>query len=107
MFIQPATNLNITVDGYPTEKFYINKKCLWVIFISGNPVLILLTLRNYVKAADWYRQIMETATSGTTGENYYSQYKLGWAGGFNHYVTYSRAGDASSLVYNDWLACYV
>jgi hypothetical protein len=44
---------------------------------------------------------MEFATAGAAGENYYSQYKIGWAGGFNHYVTYSRAGDASTLVYND------
>ena len=88
-----GSNLNITVDGYPTEKFYINKKCL-----LGD---LNLWKDNYVKAAEWYRQVMETATAGTTGENYYSQYKLGWAGGFNHYVTYSRAGDASSLVYTD------
>ncbi len=88
-----GTNLNITVDGYPTEKFYINKKCL-----LGD---LNLWKGNYVKAADWYRQVMELATTGAAGENYYSQYKLGWAGGFNHYVTYSRAGDASSLVYND------
>jgi len=88
-----GTNLNITVDGYPTEKFYINKKCL-----LGD---LNLWKGNYVKAAEWYRQVMELATAGTQGENYYSQYKLGWAGGFNHYVTYSRAGDASSLVYND------
>jgi len=88
-----GTNLNITVDGYPTEKFYINKKCL-----LGD---LNLWKGNYVKAAEWYRQVMELATAGVAGENYYSQYKVGWAGGFNHYVTYSRAGDASSLVYND------
>ena len=88
-----GTNLNITVDGYPTEKFYINKKCL-----LGD---LNLWKGNYVKAAEWYRQVMELATAGAAGENYYSQYKLGWAGGFNHYVTYSRPGDASSLVYND------
>jgi starch-binding outer membrane protein, SusD/RagB family len=88
-----GTNLNITVDGYQTEKFYVNKKCL-----LGD---LNLWKGNYVKAAEWYRQVMEIATSGPFGENFYSQYKLGWAGGFNHYVTYSRAGDASSLVYND------
>lgn len=88
-----GSNLNITVDGYQTEKFYINKK-----IILGD---LHLWKGNYTKAAEWYRQVMEFATLGTQGENYYSQYKLGWAGGFNHYVTYSRAGDASSLVYND------
>lgn len=88
-----GTNLNITVDGYQTEKFFINKK-----IILGD---LHLWKGNYVKAAEWYRQVMEIATSGPFGENFYSQYKLGWAGGFNHYVSYSRAGDASSLVYND------
>ncbi|WP_315817803.1 hypothetical protein [Paraflavitalea speifideaquila] len=44
---------------------------------------------------------METATVGSPGESYYSQYKLGWTGSHNHYVTYSRAGDASTLVYSD------
>ena len=87
------TNLNVTVDGYPTEKFFVNKKCL-----LGD---LNLWKGNYTKAAQWYRDVMELATTGAAGENYYSQYKLGWAGGFNHYVTYSRAGDASSLVYND------
>lgn len=88
-----GTNLNITVDGYPTEKFYINKRCL-----LGD---LYLWKNDYVKAATYYRQVMEFATVGTAGENYYSQYKLGWAGGFNHYVSYTRGGDASSLVYND------
>jgi len=92
--VYPAgSNLNITVDGYQTEKFYVNKK-----IILGD---LHLWKGNYTKAAEWYRQVMEIATSGPFGENFYSQYKLGWAGGFNHYVTYSRAGDASSLVYND------
>ncbi|MDX1937595.1 MAG: hypothetical protein SFU21_10770, partial [Flavihumibacter sp.] len=92
--IYPAgTNLNITVDGYPTEKFYINKKV-----VLGD---LYLWKGDYQKSAEWYRQVMEQATIGIQGETYYSQYKLGWAGGHNHYVTYSRAGDASTLVYND------
>ncbi|MBL7739934.1 MAG: RagB/SusD family protein [Chitinophagaceae bacterium] len=92
--VYPAgTNLNITVDGYPTEKFFINKQCL-----LGD---LYLWKNDYIKAAEYYRKVMELATQGAAGENYYSQYKLGWAGGFNHYVSYSRAGDASTLVYND------
>lgn len=94
--IYPAgSNLNITVDGYPTEKFYINKKLL-----LGD---LNLWKGNYLKAAQWYREVMEFATTGTQGENYYSQYKLGWAGGFNHYISYStsRPGDITTLVYND------
>jgi starch-binding outer membrane protein, SusD/RagB family len=89
-----GTNLNLTVDGYQTEKFYVNKKCL-----LGD---LYLWKGNYIKAAEWYRDVMEyaSATFGF-GEDFYSYYRLGWAGGHNHYVTYSRAGDASTLVYND------
>jgi starch-binding outer membrane protein, SusD/RagB family len=88
-----GTTLNISVDGYQTQKFFINKKCL-----LGD---LHLWKGNYEQAATYYRDVMETATTGTQGENYYSQYKIGWAGGFNHYVTYSRATDATTLVYND------
>lgn len=89
-----GTNLNITVDGYPTQKFYINKKV-----ILGD---LHLWRGNYVQAASWYRQVMETGTQGVANGNYYSQYKVGWDsnGDIDHYVTYSRAGDASTLVYN-------
>jgi hypothetical protein len=89
-----GSNLNITVDGYPTEKFYINKQCL-----LGD---LYLWKGNYQKAAEWYRQVMEYATVGVQGENYYTQYKLGWwgTGAEPHYVSYSRAGDATSLIYN-------
>ncbi|MGB3007615.1 MAG: RagB/SusD family protein [Chitinophagaceae bacterium] len=89
-----GSNLNLTVDGYPTQKFYVNKK------------IILADLHlwkgNYLQAATWYRQVMEypSAVFGF-GEDFFSYYRLGWAGGHNHYVTYSRAGDASTLVYND------
>ncbi len=90
-----GTNLNITVDGYPTDKFYINKKCT-----MGD---LYLWKGQYLKAAEKYREVMELATTGTAGENYYSQYKLGWygTGAAPHYVSYSRAGDASTLIYND------
>jgi hypothetical protein len=89
-----GSNLNMTVDGYPTEKFYINKKCL-----LGD---LYLWKNDYQKAASWYRQVMEFATTGVAGENYYSQYKIGWWGtGANHSVSYSRGGDASTLIYTD------
>jgi len=88
-----GTTLNITVDGYQTENFYINKRVL-----LGD---LHLWKGDYERAAYWYRQVMETATTGAAGEVYYSKYKLGWAGKFNHYVSYSRAGDASSLVWSD------
>jgi len=93
--LYPAgTNLNITVDGYPTEKFYVNKKVL-----LGD---LYLWKGDYVKAAEWYRQVMETGTQGVVNGQYYTLYKLGWDsnGDVDHYVTYSRGGDASTLVYN-------
>lgn len=89
-----GSGLNITVDGYQTQKFFANKK-----IILGD---LYLWKQDYLKAADYYRQVMEYATTAYGfGEEYYSVYRVGWAGNSNHYVTYSRAGDASSLVYND------
>jgi len=89
-----GTNLNITVDGYQTQKFYVNKKV-----ILGD---LYLWKGNYLKAADWYRQVMETGTQGVVDGRYYSFYKVGWDsdGTLDHYISYSRAGDASTLVYN-------
>lgn len=88
-----GTTLNITLDGIPLNNFFINKKCL-----LGD---LYLWKGDYTRAATWYRQVMEIATAGSTGENYYTQYKLGWGGNFNHYVSYTRAGDASTLNYAD------
>lgn len=89
-----GSNLNMTVDGYQTQKFFVNKK-----IIMGD---LQLWRGNFVKAAEWYRQVMETGTQGEANGNYYSQYKVGWDsnGDIDHYVTYTRAGDASTLVYN-------
>ncbi len=91
--VYPAgSGLNITVDGYQTQKFFVNKK-----IILGD---LYLWKGNYQKAADYYRQVMEYGTTAFGfGEDYLSFYKLGWAGGHDHYVSYSRAGDASTLAY--------
>ena len=87
-----GTTLNISVDGYQTSKFFIHKKCL-----LGD---LNLWKGNYTKAATWYREVMETSTSGTANARYYMQYKLGWNGSAeDHYISYSRAGDATSLVW--------
>jgi len=88
-----STSLNMTLDAYQTVKFFINKKIL-----LGD---LYLWKGNYNKSASYYREVMDAATTGTQGENYYSQYKLGWSGNANLYVTYTRAGDASSLTYTD------
>jgi hypothetical protein len=88
-----GTSLNITVDGYPTQKWFINKRML-----MGD---LNLWKGNYQQAASWYRQVMETGTTGSPGEDYYSLYKIGWNNSnVDHYITYSRAGDASTLVTN-------
>lgn len=89
-----GTNLNITVDGYQTQKFYITKKV-----ILGD---LHLWKGNYQKAAEYYRQVMETGTQGVVDGRYYTFYKLGWDsnGDIDHYISYSRGGDASTLVYN-------
>ncbi len=89
-----GSNLNISVDGYQTDKFFVNKR-----IVIGD---LYLWKGNYVKAAENYRQVMEIATSGATGENYYSQYKIGgWGSGLNpHNIIYTRAGDATTLSYN-------
>lgn len=89
-----GTNLNITVDGYNTQKFFVNKKV-----ILGD---LYLWKGNYLKAADYYRQVMETGTQGVIDGRYYTFYKLGWDsnGDIDHYISYSRGGDASTLVYN-------
>ncbi|HEY1202842.1 MAG TPA: RagB/SusD family nutrient uptake outer membrane protein, partial [Niastella sp.] len=65
-----GTNLNVTVDGYPTNKWFINKKV-----VLGD---LYLWKGNYVEAAKWYRAVMETGTVGTVNGSYYSMYKLGW-----------------------------
>lgn len=88
-----TTSLNMTLDGYQTARFFINKKCL-----LGD---LHLWKGNYRQAATYYREVMDLATQGTQGENYYSQYKLAWSGNANLYVSYARAGDASSLIYTD------
>lgn len=89
-----GTNLNISVDGYTTEKFFVNKKVL-----LGD---LYLWKNNYQKAAEYYRQVMETGTQGVVDGRYYSFYKLGWDsdGTIDHYISYSRAGDASTLIWD-------
>ncbi|MGB8194288.1 MAG: RagB/SusD family protein [Chitinophagaceae bacterium] len=88
-----STSLNMTLDAYQTSRFFVNKKCL-----LGD---LNLWKGNYRKAATYYREVMDLATTGTQGENYYSQYKMAWSGNANLYVTYTRGGDASSLTYTD------
>lgn len=89
-----GSNLNITVDGYQTQKFFVNKKV-----ILGD---LYLWKGNFQNAAIYYREVMETGTQGVVNGQYYSLYKVGWDsnGDVDHYISYSRAGDASTLIQN-------
>ena len=49
-----GSSLVITVDGYNTAKFFINKECL-----LGD---LQLWKGNYLEAASHYKNVMETAT---------------------------------------------
>lgn len=91
--------LNITLDAYPTERMFINKKC----FLGE----LHLWKGNYRKAASYYREVMETVgLTESTGENFYHKYRIGTSDA-NNSVTYSRGGDASTLVYTDgWGAVF-
>lgn len=96
-----GSNLNInSPEGYPTQKWFINKKVL-----LGD---LNLWKGNYLQAANWYRQVMETSTNGIQDRRYFMMYKLGWDGGnFDMYITYSRAGDATTLVTsNQWRSMF-
>jgi len=87
-----GTALNITLDGYQTEKFFINKKIL-----LGD---LYLWKGNYRKAASYYRDIMDFSTPSTSLETRYIQYKISW-GGDNESteMRYLKSGDASTLSY--------
>ncbi|WP_346238720.1 RagB/SusD family nutrient uptake outer membrane protein [Niabella insulamsoli] len=99
-----SSSLNITLDGYPTQKFFINKKCL-----LGD---LYLWKGNYTQAASYYREVMETSTTGNQGESYYSKYKMGWFGEADNdggrtisdlrvaFVNRNKAGDMANLLYN-------
>ncbi|MFV0606234.1 MAG: RagB/SusD family nutrient uptake outer membrane protein [Niabella sp.] len=95
-----ASTLNITLDGYPTSKFFINKNIL-----LGD---LYLWKNNYNRAATYYRVTMEEETVGTKGEDYYSRNKMGWYGLADApitdnrvaFISRSRAGDMSNLLYD-------
>jgi hypothetical protein len=101
-----GTTLNISVDGYQTQKFYINKKAL-----LGD---LYLWKGRYTEAASNYRDVLETATRTVSpGNQYYVMYKLGWSGSrtspgsTDHFVRYTRAGDASTLAWtSSWVTMF-
>ncbi|BAV07110.1 hypothetical protein SAMN05421788_102262 [Filimonas lacunae] len=84
--------LNMTLDGIPTNTFFIQKKML-----LGE---LYLWKGNYTKAATYYREVMEIGTPSGLSEGGLGLYKLAW-GGANHYVTYYVVNNAPSLAYDD------
>jgi hypothetical protein len=84
-----GSTLITVVDGYQTQKFFINKNHL-----LGD---LYLWDGQYRKAAVQFRKVMETGSSLAVGESYYNMYRVS---SFSESgVSYSRSNDASSLVY--------
>jgi starch-binding outer membrane protein, SusD/RagB family len=88
-----GTSLNITLDGYQTERFFINKKIL-----LGD---LYLWKGNYKAAATWYKTIMDYTTPNANIDLRFHQFKVYW--GNEMRVLYTKGGDVNSLSYtNGW-----
>lgn len=92
-----GTNLQTTVDGYPTSKFFINKNML-----LGD---LYLWEGQYDKAADRFNRVMNingnAPVPAGAGVQYYDQYRI--SNQANMGINYSRAQDFSTLNYtNGW-----
>lgn len=88
-----GTTLQTIVDGYSTNKFFINKNIL-----MGD---LYLWQGQYDKAADRYKRVMEINGPVGNSELWYNQYRISSFG--NAGVGYSRTQDFSSLIYtNGW-----
>jgi hypothetical protein len=88
-----GTNLQTTVDGYPTSKFFINKN----IFLGD----LYLWQGRYDKAAVSFRKVMDI--NGPVGNDalWYNQYKISnnAANPATSSINYSRPQDFTSLNY--------
>ncbi|WP_462250819.1 RagB/SusD family nutrient uptake outer membrane protein [Ferruginibacter sp.] len=86
-----GTTLLTTVDGYSTQKFFINKNIL-----LGD---LYLWKGQYDKAADRYKRVMDIFGPATTGvgEQFFNQYRI--SSFANSSITYARILDFSSLTY--------
>ena len=88
-----GTNLNISVDGYQTQKFFIHKRMLLAD--------LYLWKENYQKAATYYREVMEENTRSADDRVRFGMFKLGNMhddlAGQN--IRYGREGDVTTLNY--------
>lgn len=91
---QTGTTLLTTVDGYSTNKFFINKNIL-----LGD---LYLWKGQYDLAADRFKRVMDI--NGPAGEStqFYNQYKIsnGATNPSLNSINYTRAQDFSSLIYD-------
>ncbi|WP_342646192.1 RagB/SusD family nutrient uptake outer membrane protein [Mucilaginibacter sp. CSA2-8R] len=85
-----STSLNTTVDGYPTNLFFINKRAL-----LGD---LYLWRGNYTKAAEQYKYLAEQGGRNFDFANnlYYWQYKACYADGNNNDVVIRYDGGRNS-----------
>ncbi|AVR45609.1 RagB/SusD family protein [Christiangramia fulva] len=91
-YMQPYTsdNLVINVDGYNTQKFFINKETL-----LGD---LNLWKGNYTAAATHYRTVLETSTESGNQSDLFNTYRLAWGTDINvSYIRYQEQ-DARSLI---------
>jgi hypothetical protein len=93
-----GSSLVITIDGYNTDKFFINKECL-----LGD---LQLWKGNYNQAASHYKNVMETASTSSSDTDRFNIYRVKFAEVVTHddlAVGYLRdwEQDARSLVNND------
>ncbi len=95
-----SSSLVITVDGYYTPKFFINKECL-----LGD---LELWKGDYLSAASHYKNVLETATTSASQTERYEVYRLSYFSELN--VTYARSSsntgfptttDAATLINSD------
>ncbi|MGQ7945616.1 RagB/SusD family nutrient uptake outer membrane protein [Flavobacterium sp. WC2509] len=91
-----TSSLLVTVDGYYTAKFFINKECL-----LGD---LQLWKGNYQQAAMHYKTIMETSSSQPSGTALYEVYRLSnFAGSGNNdfIVNYTNSQNVNTLFNTD------
>jgi len=102
-----GSSLVISVDGYNTAKFFINKECL-----LGD---LNLWKGNYTQAATYYKSVMETGTPSGNDNEKYDTYKVKWAEVTTHndlavgYIRYKEQ-DIRSLVDNStqgWKSMFI
>ncbi len=84
-----GTTLLTTVDGYSTQKFFVNKNVL-----LGD---LYLWQGQYDKAADRFKRVMEVLGPTGNNEQFFNQYRI--SSFANSSIGYARIQDFSSLTY--------